>query len=428
MDKVAAPVDPRERSTARDFILLTVIVGALFGCRLIRSGPSRYSGDLLYHLGFAQHVLAEPSRISEADFQGRRHPLFVAVLASSLALFGATTTPFLVLCYLGHLVAVILLRQFLLDLDVEEQSATLAAALFAVFPGANNLFADPAHFSRIWNLALALAALRSLLGNKPWLFLVWFSLSLANFEDLLLLPMSGLALALLYRRNTLRGNGWVHVAAITLSMSYGAVAGGAHEELLKIASLQEMTIKAATLPVEIAHSAVMLRSDLLPSLGGRLVLVLPVLVAGVVTLRRPERTQMTAIGFLLLLGFLLAAPYLARPTGGVWHSRYLYIPASACFAVAGIWLGPLGASSRRFVVLFLAVIGLLNTERASDVRRDLYLHAFAPGGVEVVLGAISADLLGRSFGRLALDPGDCAFVERELVHRVHMALPCAIEE
>ena len=59
---------------------------------------------------------------------------------------------------LGHLAAVLLLGRLVAALSGCERTAFGAAFLFAVFPGANNLFADPIHFERTWNLALALAA------------------------------------------------------------------------------------------------------------------------------------------------------------------------------------------------------------------------------------------------------------------------------
>jgi hypothetical protein len=184
--------------------------------------------------------------------------------------------------------------------------------------------------------------------------------ALLVFEDPVTTPLVGLALTWALGRSP-RATWPVHLTALLLAggVVLSTLAGGSPRTYGLAPGLGALG-KAAALPRELAVSLLLPHADLAAT-WVRL-LVGAALLAGVVGATWPFRRELARVSRPLFFGVawmgLAALPFALRPTGSVWHSRYLYTMGAGLALVLatlvhGIWPA-LSAWRRRL----LAVMGL----------------------------------------------------------------------
>lgn len=390
--------------------------------RLWHAEP-RYSADSVYYFAAASRAMAAPATLFDLDYVGRVHPLFISMLAASLQIFGPSLPPLIVLVYAGHLAAVLAMRRLVMALGGSETEGFAAGFLLAVFSGANNLFADPIHFSRTLNLGVALAALTSLALGRRGVYVVLWLVTLANFEDAITLPIAGVFVAALTRRAHWRSDAPLHGALLAVMAGYLA-AFSLNAAISPFHSWRgDLLRKVLLLPVEVARATFLPRSDLGLAESPRWVIA--AIAVGLV-LWGATRGRRLAVrhGLLIATSLTFALPYLARDTGGQWPSRYLYFPAAPLLATLAVAFPGLPRSTRALLFALLAAIGLANGERAATVIAERHLQSLDPAETRGLVDATALAIAGHAV-TVSLDAAGCGFVMDDLAPRTRLRIGCA---
>jgi hypothetical protein len=173
--------------------------------------------------------------------------------------------------------------------------------------------------------------------------------------------------------------------------------------------------RAGLLPLEVLRQAFVPHSALVPwrwlRFGLAIVFLAPALLLR--TARPPSPALSTLAtgraGLALLLAF--AAPYLLRPTGLHWPSRYLYFPSAALLLLVALALSRTRPAALALTLAWAAVVGLLSGEVAAARIRDRHMLALSVPAAEQVVRAVSDRLAGRPQAPLVLEDAQaCAFL------------------
>jgi len=289
--------------------------------------------------------------------------------------FGPRPLPLGALLVALHALAALLLGRLATKLGATGDGPMLVALCFLFFAAPNSVFGSVAQLARPLTLVLSLLALLSLAayletGRRAFAvgYAALYVAALLVFEDLALLPLLGVALVWAMQRPR-KGVLLAHVAAfacLAASLAWTAACGAPSAYGLSLG--RDTAIKAAALPVELARDLLLLHADLRgrgalpPALNLALVLALLALAAAAA---KPAWTLAAAAlrsrGAAYALAFiaLAAAPALARPTGAVWHSRYLYAPGAGLALLLGLVAAPTLAAmppGRRLAPALLAAV------------------------------------------------------------------------
>jgi len=321
-----------ERRPRPRFAVIFFLAAALFAVpKLLVYADYAASYDDGYYWVWAFDALDDPTRLLAPDYAGRPHPLLIAVLAGLGWLFGPNALPVGVVLLVAHGAAALVLGRLVRRLGLGETGAAIATLSFLLWLGL---------LSALLGLLALAHHLESHRVSAAVLYVACYLASVAFFEYAVMLPLLGIGLALALptaRRPPRRAVHVVSVAAlilVTMILAFGHAGQnyrlGIHAELVS---------KFVALPVALAQVLLVPHADLA---GAGAVVRLMVAGAILVLLAlaiHPDWRRSLGAPRALLYGtawiFVSAAPFMLRPTGTTWHSRYLYLPGVGVAIVLG---------------------------------------------------------------------------------------------